>query len=386
MFFILSFIIILAGIIITLKVLAGYNPEFSKKTKAAITAAVLFAWFAPALSRPLRRIGFQSEASGIIFTQAMYFIFITAFFLLCLLLIRDFFWVFGYKAVKKMNKSSESYDPESPAAIKKANIWTVAAAFLLSFYSLYEGVKFPDIKETDIVTSKISYPFKIVAVTDLHVTVATPVSRIEKIVETIRGLKPDVVVLVGDIVDDKPKKLEAQMDALSKLDARYGVFITLGNHEFYRGSVEWERKFRDMKLFYLANDGLMLNGANVYVAGLPDPQLLNINDDMMRSVKGMLMRKNPGAYTVFLSHSPRFIKRLNKELIDLQISGHTHGGQIFPFHLAVKRFNDFVSGLYDVAGMKLYVSNGASGWGPPMRFLAPSEISVINLIPEKKEE
>lgn len=384
MFFILSFIIILAGIIITLKVLAGYNPEFSRTTKIAITAAVLFAWFAPVFGRSVRRLGFYSEVSGIVFTQAMYFIFITAFFLLCLLLIRDLFWVLGYKAAKKMGKASETCDPDNPAAIKKANIWTVAAAFLLSFYSLYEGVKFPDIKETDIVTPKISYPFKIVAVTDLHVTVATPVSRIEKIVETIRGLKPDIVVLVGDIVDDKPKKLEAQMEALSKLDARYGVFITLGNHEFYRGSVEWEKKFRDMKLFYLANEGLMLNGAGVYVAGLPDPQLLRIDDSLMGAVTGMLMRKTPGAYTVFLAHSPRFIKRLNKDLIDLQISGHTHGGQIFPFHLAVKRFNDFVSGLYDVEGMKLYISNGASGWGPPMRFLAPSEISVINLIPEKK--
>lgn len=385
MFFVLSFIFILAGIIITLNVLAGYNPEFSRRTKIAIAAAVLFSWFAPMFSRFIRRLGVQSDVAGIIFSQAMYFIFITAFFLLCLLLIRDCFWVAGYKVAKKTGRASESYDPDRPAAIKKANIWTVAAAFLLSFYSLYEGVKFPDIKETDIVTPKISYPFKIVAVTDLHINVATPVSRIEKIVETIRGLKPDIVVLVGDIVDDKPKKLETQMEALSRLDARYGVFITLGNHEFYRGSVDWEKKYRDMKLFYLANDGLMLNGANVYVAGLPDPQLLRIDDALMASVKEMLMRKNPQAYTVFLSHSPRFIKRLDKGLIDLQISGHTHGGQIFPFHLAVKRFNDFVSGLYDVEGMKLYVSNGASGWGPPMRFLAPSEIAVINLVPEKKE-
>ena len=139
-----------------------------------------------------------------------------------------------------------------------------------------------------------------------------------------------------------------------------------------------------MGFFPLANSGVLLGATNVSLNGLPDPNLLRLNDITMAGIRNNLRQAPSSSYRIFLSHSPRFIKRLNKDLIDLQISGHTHGGQIFPFHFLVKRFNDFVAGLYDVNGMKLYVSRGVSGWGPPMRLFAPSEIAVIDLIPEKK--
>ena len=216
-----------------------------------------------------------------------------------------------------------------------------------------------------------------------HITSATSSGFIEKLVETVNELKPDITVLAGDIVDGKPSSLNRQMQLLSKLEAKYGVFVTLGNHEFYHGSVDWENKYREMGLSYLANNGFFFDNPNVYISGLPDPQMLKITEPAMNRVKNMLENAPKEAYRIFLSHSPRFIKRLNKDLIDLQISGHTHGGQIFPFHFFVKRFNEFVAGLYEVDGMKLYISRGPGGWGPPMRLLAPSEISLIKLIPAK---
>ena len=101
----------------------------------------------------------------------------------------------------------------------------------------------------------------------------------------------------------------------------------------------------------------------------------------------MLTDKPEGAYTVLLSHSPAVAKSLDKDKVDLQISGHTHGGQLFPFHWIVRRFNGgFLSGLYTMTdGMKLYVTRGAGGWGPPMRLFAPSEIAVIDLEPCMRE-
>ncbi len=386
MFFVLSFILSLSALIVTLKILVGYNPEFSFRRKLIIASVVVLSWFAPALAGLIRRFGLLTEKTGLLVSQSLYTLFVTAVFLLGILLIRDLFWMNGYKVFQKSGKASPDYDPMSPLAIKKANVAAVVAACLLSVYSLYEGLKFPAIEETEIVTGKVDDPFKIVALTDTHITPLTPVSRVEKLVETVNGLKPDITVLVGDIADAKPEAVEAQMRVLSKLDAKYGVFVTLGNHEFYHGAMDWERQFKKMGLFYLGNEGLNLNGANVYISGLPDPQLLMINDKTLPFIKQTLKNAPDGTYRVFLSHSPRFIKKLDKSLIDLQISGHTHGGQIFPFHYFVKKFNDFIAGLYDVNGMKLYVSRGAGGGGAPMRFLAPSEISVIRLVPRAKEK
>ncbi|MBO4519753.1 MAG: metallophosphoesterase [Alphaproteobacteria bacterium] len=382
MFFVLLFILNLASIIVTLKILVGYNPEFSFRRKMSIALIVVFAWFSPTIAGMIRWLKLLPEKAGAYVSQGLYTLFIAAMFLLVILLIRDLFWIHGYKIAKKLGKASPDYDPMKPEAIKKANVMAVAAAVLLSVYSLYEGMKFPAIKEITIKTEKVAAPFKIVALTDTHISPATSVAAVEKLVHTVNNLKPDATVLVGDIGDSKPAFLEPQMRALSKLEAKYGVFVTLGNHEFYHGAMDWEMKFRKMGLFYLANNGLMLNGTNVYVFGLPDPQLLMITEPAMERIKSNMKTAPEGAYRVFLSHSPRFIRRLNRDLTDLQISGHTHGGQIFPFHFFVKRFNDFVAGLYDVDGMKLYVSRGAGGWGPPMRLFAPSEIAVITLMPK----
>ena len=298
----------------------------------------MFAWFSPAVSRFLRRLHLFSSDTNQLISKSFYVVFITAFFLLCLLMIRDVFWIHGYKIAEKLKKASDVFDPMKPAAIKKANIITVFLTFLLSGYALYEGMKFPDIKETIIYSEKIESPFKIVALTDTHFTPLSSVKRIDKIVNTVNALKPDIIVLVGDIVDAKPNRLKKQMQALKKLKAKYGTFVTLGNHEFYHGSFQWEKKFKEMGFFYLANDGLMLWKPNVYISGLPDPQLLKINDIAMEGIKNTLKRAPSTALRVFLSHSPRFIQKLDNTLIDLQISGHTHGGQIFPFHFVVKKF------------------------------------------------
>ena len=386
MFFVLSFVFSLSALVITLKILVGYNPEFSFKRKLVIASVAVLSWFAPTFAGMIRWFRLLPEKTGVVVSQGLYVLFVTAVFLLGILLIRDLFWMNGYKIARKLGKASFDYDPMSPIAIKKANIAAVAAACLLSAYSVYEGLKLPAVRETEIVTEKVDRPFTVVALTDTHITPVTPVAKVEKLVETVNGLKPDITVLVGDIADAKPASVERQTEALSKLGAEHGVFVTLGNHEFYHGSVNWESRFRQMGLSYLGGEGVNLNGANVFVFGLPDPQLMPINCQVMDIIKGGLMTAKEGAFRILLSHSPRFVKKLNKELVDLQISGHTHGGQIFPFHYFVKRFNDFVAGLYDVDGIKLYVSRGVSGWGPPMRFLAPSEISVIRLVPPEHKK
>ena len=382
---ILSFILSLSAIIITLKILVGYNPEFSFRRKMIIAVVVVFAWFCPTISGMIRWLKLLPAVPALYVSQGLYVLFVTAMFLLGILLIRDLFWIHGYQIAQKLRKTSPDYDPMKPEAIKKANVAAVVAALLLSGYSLYQGLKFPAIRETTIVSDKIERPVRIVALTDLHITPATSVSFVEKMVRTVNKLRPDMIALIGDIVDAKPSLLKEQMNALSKLEAKLGVFATLGNHEFYHGSLDWAEKFKKAGFSYLENKGLMLNEVNVYLSGLPDPQMLMISPRTMKGIEATFKAAPEGAYRVFLSHSPRFIEKLSKDFIDLQISGHTHGGQIFPFHFFVKRFNRFVSGLYDVEGMKLYVSRGAGGWGPPMRLFAPSEISLIMLVPPQNK-
>ena len=380
MFLILSFILALSCSMITIRVLVCYNPEIMASVKWGIGAVVVAAWYAPVIIGLARKAG-VTGVPYVLLSQVLYFMFGTAFILFCLIMLRDIFWIWGYKAAGWLGKASAACDPMNAALLKKANIATCLLAAAVSLYSLYQGVKFPAVKAVQIASEKIDYPFKIVLVSDLHINPAMPVKRVRKIVETVNALKPDVIVLPGDIVDAKPDEIAEQTAELAKLNAKYGAFVTLGNHEFYVGASAWENRFRDLRLFYLRNEGLMLNCANVYVAGIPDPHALRITPALMEKIGELLAKKSPQAFTLLMSHSPSIANKLSKEQVDLQVSGHTHGGQIFPFHFLVKKANGFLSGLYDVNGFKLYISNGAGGWGPPMRLFAPSEISEITLVP-----
>ena len=125
-----------------------------------------------------------------------------------------------------------------------------------------------------------------------------------------------------------------------------------------------------------------MGDTNIYLAGIPDSHtasmspMLNVN--FYKALKGSKKTQ----YKVLMSHTPDFVDYLSSRIIDLQLSGHTHGGQIFPFHLLVKKANKYLAGLYDVRGLKLYVSRGVGSWGPPMRLFAPAEITLISLLPE----
>ena len=173
MFFVLSFILSLSAIIVTLKILVGYNPEFSLRRKMEIAVPVVFAWFCPTLAGLIRWLKLFPQKPSLYITQGMYSFFIAGVFLLGALLIRDLFWMNGYKIAQKFGKASPEYDPMKPEAIKKANVWTVVAVLLLVCYSVYEGSKFPAVKETQILTDKVSRPFKIVALTDTHISPVT---------------------------------------------------------------------------------------------------------------------------------------------------------------------------------------------------------------------
>ena len=200
----------------------------------------------------------------------------------------------------------------------------------------------------------------------------------------LNALEPDVILLTGDIGDDKVEAVGPQMAALEELQSKYGIFAVFGNHEFYNGLMPWQFKFGKMGWSALFNYGLPVKDTELYVGGVPDVSIARGSPFFKIDVDRTLENSSDGQYKILLSHTPRFQKEMiTKAQYDLQLSGHTHGGQIFPFHLLVKQANKYLAGLYDVNDTKLYLSRGAGYWGPPMRLFAPSEITVIRLKPEK---
>lgn len=170
---------------------------------------------------------------------------------------------------------------------------------------------------------------------------------------------------------------------MQKLKAKDGVYVTLGNHEFYAGAFDWIIKFGRMQYTILNNMGVKLDDTGIYLAGIPDINAAE-SSNMKINLNQTLSLAEKDDFVIMLSHTPKIIEGMNKDKIDLMLSGHTHGGQIFPFHYFVMQANQGkLAGFYNDNGIKMYISRGTRYWGPPIRVFAPSEIAVFNLKPEK---
>ncbi len=383
-FFVASIIIAVACSVITIRTLVGYT-SMKFKYKLACSLLILAGWFAPALVGILRRSGLNGWLYSFL-ADTGYFLFGAVFLLFCLLLLRDILWFLLYALYKRYRGENWAIHPKNINILDKANFFTVVLAAFLSFYALLEGTKLPEIKYLNLSSAKISKDLTIAHVSDLHINRATSVGKVRKIVDMINGLNPDVIALTGDVIDDRVEAVLPQMEELKNLKARYAVFVSFGNHEFYNGLLPWQFKFKQMGFYIMFNRGIKFPDSNVFIAGIPDSHTARLSDvwvvDFVKALKGSRQED----YRILLSHTPDFVDYLTSDAIDLQLSGHTHGGQIFPFHLPVKYANRYLAGLYDVNGIQLYVSRGAGFWGPPMRLFAPSDITLITVKAKDEEE
>lgn len=376
-FAIASAIIAIACSAITIKTLVGYS-DIRKRYKIIIGILVVLAWFAPLLAGWLRCLNIENAAFSSA-SHVLYLMFGAAFILFAMLLFRDVVWFALYGLYRKLFGENWKLHPKNINLLDKANLIVVLLTAVLVFMAIQGGAKEPELKKLEFASSRISKDMRIVMISDTHINRTTPVEKIKKLVERVNALEPDAIVLVGDIADDKVEAVSEHMDALGKLKAKYPPLYTFGNHEFYNGLIPWQFKFKTMGFLIMFNHGVRIPDHNVYIAGIPDAHIANNSDvwnvNFIQAFKGA----KPGSYRILLSHTPDFADYLNKDSVDLQLSGHTHGGQVFPFHILAKYANKYLSGLYDVNGIKLYVSNGAGYWGPAMRLFAPSEITLIDL-------
>lgn len=225
--------------------------------------------------------------------------------------------------------------------------------------------------------------FRITQITDLHLSLTAGRGFAEKVTRLCNATDPDLIAVTGDLVDGGIRELSDAVAPLSGLRARYGVFFVTGNHEHYAGAKKWARKVTGLGMRVLRNQHVTIGDgeAKFHLAGTNDRMSGQYRagggEDLPAALEGI----DPDSPVLLLAHNPETFEEAAARGVDLQLSGHTHGGQLFPFQYLVRLRTRFIAGFYRLGNSRLYVSRGTGYWGPPMRVLAPSEITVLILKP-----
>jgi len=221
----------------------------------------------------------------------------------------------------------------------------------------------------------------IAQISDVHLGPMVGERKISRIIELVKRAEPDVLVCTGDLVDAQMERFDNLAVLLAAIEPPLGKFAVMGNHEFYAGIHQSERFLKAAGFVLLRNQEYGLDDL-VRIVGIDDPVGRNRYKEEAaanRSEKDLLARSNSEVFTMVLKHRPT-VESGSLGHFDLQLSGHTHGGQIFPFNLVVRHFYPRQNGLYRLdEGSTLYVSRGTGTWGPPMRFLSPPQVTLITL-------
>lgn len=263
----------------------------------------------------------------------------------------------------------------------------LACALGLSTLGMWQAIKVPEVKNVEVHLPGLPAAFdgyRITQLTDLHISRLLTAQWLEKVVEKTNGLQSDLIVVTGDMIDGYVADRQADVQSLALLRARDGVYAITGNHEYYFDGEAWIAALRKTGLTFLNNEHVTLRRGDdaLVLAGITDEiggDYGGEAPDLSRALAGV----NKNEKVILLSHRPDNAHQSAAAGVALQLSGHTHGGMIYGLADVVARANGgYVSGLYAVEGLSLYVSNGTGLWnGFPMRLGKPAEITVITLRP-----
>ncbi len=222
---------------------------------------------------------------------------------------------------------------------------------------------------------------RIVQISDVHIGLIVREGRLKRVLEKVEAAEPDILISTGDLVDGQMNELEGLAEPLQKIKPKYGKFAITGNHEFYAGINQSADFIARAGFTILRGEGLTVNGL-INIVGVDDPAGKRYGSFKEATEKALLLGVPHGKFTILLKHRPLLDTNV-LGLFDLQLSGHTHKGQIFPFSLLTRlyyRHTAHAGHLRIVDDSYLYVSRGAGTWGPPIRFLSPPEVTVIDIV------
>ncbi|MER5751710.1 metallophosphoesterase [Streptomyces sp. NPDC002088] len=292
----------------------------------------------------------------------------------------------------KSQKSPGSPEsPESPGSpqllaapsrrlfVSRVVAGTAAAAAVGTVgYGTYGVLRGPRVKRVTVPLAKLpraAHGYRIAVVSDIHLGPILGRGFAQKVVDTINATQPDLIAVVGDLVDGSVKDLGPAAAPLAQLTARHGSFFVTGNHEYFSGAEQWVEEVRRLGLHPLENDRTELPYFDL--AGVND--IAGESEGQGPDFTKALGDRDTARACVLLAHQPVQIHEAVEHAVDLQLSGHTHGGQLWPGNFVAATANPTVAGLERYGDTQLYVSRGAGAWGPPTRVGAPSDITVIEL-------
>ena len=256
----------------------------------------------------------------------------------------------------------------------------LGAAVALSIIGLFQA-RCPRVKNVTIALENLPEEFdgyRIVQWSDVHVGPQIQRGFVQALVDRTNALEADAIAITGDLVDGYLDDLREQVQPLADLRACDGVFYVTGNHEYYWRASEWIKELQTLGLDFLKNEHRVIarGDAKLVIAGVTDP----VGRYTHKQDVGRAFENTPaGSTKILLSHRPQTAQAASRHGADVQLSGHTHGGQFFPFNFLIRFFQPIVAGLHRVERTWLYVSRGTGYWGPPSRLGVQSEITVITL-------
>jgi predicted MPP superfamily phosphohydrolase len=258
------------------------------------------------------------------------------------------------------------------ASARTAAAVAALAALATVALGLLHVARGPQVKRVVVPLAKLGRDeYRVVQLTDVHIGTMLRREFAERVVRQVNELEPDLVVITGDFVDGPLSVLQPHVEPFRGLRARDGVYAVTGNHEYYWNAELWLEHLRSLGITILRNEHVTIGGA-FQLAGVDDS---SAGEDVPRAVRG----RNPALPMVLLAHHPRTVERAAAAGVDLQLSGHTHGGQLLPLGWLVRLFEPQAAGLGRHGPTQLYVSEGTGYWGPPLRVGTTQEITLLTL-------
>lgn len=273
------------------------------------------------------------------------------------------------------------------APLRKASALAVLGlSLLVSLVGLFNARRLARVVHVDLRVAGLPAAlsgFTIVQLSDIHVGPTIKRGYLDRIVRRVNLLDADLVAITGDVVDGSVSRLREHVAPLGELRSRHGTYCVTGNHEYYHGAEAWIAEWRRLGLRVLLNESEVLDheGERLLVGGVTDFTAHRYHPAHGSDAAAAANSEHPVAFKLLLAHQPRSAPAAAEAGFDLQLSGHTHGGQFLPWNLFVPMQQPFVSGVRKLGRLLVYTSRGTGYWGPPLRFGAPSEITRLRLVP-----